>query len=647
MKQLSHSKPEGVLIVNNKGTIVLSNSSICQLLNYSEKELKGLSLIKLIPKAHFDLSEENSKDQKNLSAITQDGTELIIDISINPFYGGKELFALVFILESSAKTTQPSSTNIQSSVIFLVLDKLVNIRYVNKYCSTLLGCPEDILYGLNWYENFLPSDVKTLWRTGFDEALLKGAIDDYESTVINKQGEHYTILWTTAVIYDSAGEPVGTFNTGFDFGKKQDREDDLNHIEKITQINAQLEQRVQKQTHKLVTALANIETTNTDLHLQIQKRKEIEEKLMKIQRIYDTVVHNFPDGVIGVLNRQMKYVLIDGKELNEIDLPALGLSTKQVGNDPPTVEEEGTLNKIKKAFDGDHVSFEVAANDRFYHISAVPLHDAENQINEILCVLKNVTERNRLERGLVKALEREKELNELKSRFVTMACHEFKTPLATILSSSFLLENYTGEDYEKEKIVHTSRIKRSVNNLTMILNEFLSLEESRVSVINSTLEIPKFIRDLITEIEPAKQKGQSIIYEHTGDEQIFLDYHLLWSIITNLISNALKYSKQGDLIHVKSEIHDNILIISIIDVGIGIPSEEINNILGRFYRAKNSINFDGTGLGLYIVNKNINLLNGNIVIKSELTKGSEFIVTLPGGEASPIITSFALDQKYE
>lgn len=645
MKQHPHSSPEGVLIINDKGTIVLINPTVNHLFNYKEKELIGIQLKELIPDGLLDQTHGSESSQKEHSGIKKDGSKFQVQINVNQFQGGEELFTVVFISDViTQKTGVDSSIQDSPSVIFLILDKLVNISFINKYGCTLLGFPEETLYGLNWYENFLPSDNGLQWRTTFDQAFITGSIEDYESVVINTKGEYYTILWTTYVIYGSAGEPVGTFNTGFDFGKKLDREIDRSHIDKINRLNTQLERSVKKQTQKLITSLANVETINKDLQLQIQKRKEIEQKLIKIQRLYDTVVHNFPDGVIGVLNRDMKYVLIDGKELNEIDLPALGLIGHDESGSQTLAPEEGTLSKIKKAFIGQHVSFEAEANDQFYHISAVPLHDADNQITEILCVLKNVTEKNRLESGLLKALEKEKELGELKSRFVTMACHEFKTPLATILSSSFLLENYTGEDFEKEKKVHTNRIKRSVNNLTRILNEFLLLEESRVSVINNTIDIPKFIRELITEMEPVKQRGQSIVYQHKGDQQIFLDPHLLWSIVSNLISNALKYSKQNDQVLLDSEIHDNILTITGKDVGIGIPANELNNVLGRFYRAKNALNFDGTGLGLHIVDKNIKLLKGSISFKSELNTGTEFIVTLPSGEASSIVTSIALEQ---
>jgi PAS domain S-box-containing protein len=386
----------------------------------------------------------------------------------------------------------------------------------------------------------------------------------------------------------------------------------------------------QDQPKSAVTA----ENTNRDLHLQIQKRRTIEKKMLKLQRLYDTMVHNFPDGVIGVLDRNMRYILIDGKDLHDTDLPSLGLAGGAVSkhHDPELAQQ--TLSKIKKAFEGENVSFEVKTGKRCYHISAVPLPDEQNNINEILCVLKNITEKNRLEDELVKALEKEKELGDLKSRFVTMACHEFKTPLATILSSVFLLENYSGEDYVKEKGVHTNRIRRSVNNLTMILNEFLSLEKlegNKVKVFHSDLNLPRYINDLICEIEAIKQKGQQIEYHHTGEETIHLDPHLLWSIVTNLISNALKYSREGDKISVTSEFKENTITITVKDPGMGIPEEEHKHIFGRFNRARNAMNFEGTGLGLHIVEKNVKLFNGTINFTSQLNEGTEFRVVIPNG----------------
>ncbi len=380
-----------------------------------------------------------------------------------------------------------------------------------------------------------------------------------------------------------------------------------------------------------------IAAINRNLELQIAQRKETEKKLIKIQRLYDAVIHNFPDGVIGVLNRDMQYVLLDGKGLNAIELPGLGLGVPTSTNEDTLLTEE-TLTRIKKAFDGESISFEIGISNGYYSITAVPLMDEQNIVNEILCVFKNITIRKHLEEGLRKALDKEKELNELKSRFVTMACHEFKSPLTTILSSAFLLENYSEGQYQSEKALHINRVKRSVNNLIMVLDEFLSLEtlqNTSVRVENKVINIPVYLKELISDAGHGKQKDQVIMYHHTGSQNtVYLDSHRLWSIVSNLISNALKYSSQGDTVWLTSSLDANVLTIAVKDSGIGIPLKEQAHIFEQFYRAGNALNYNGTGLGLLIVKKNVIQLKGSIAFTSTEGKGTEFTVTLPAAEES-------------
>ena len=401
---------------------------------------------------------------------------------------------------------------------------------------------------------------------------------------------------------------------------------------------------LKEESHE-VTSGFQMENLVNELRSETEKRLEIEAKLNKIQRLHDTMAHNFPDGVIGVLNKEMRYVLVDGMELADMDLTTMSMTGKQFSQHQwPRLPLE-TLEKLNRAFNGESVNCEVAINDRIYEVTAVPLTDEKNSINEILCVLKNVTKQKRMEEGLVQALEKERELGELKSRFVTMASHEFRTPLTAILSSTFLLENYTVEDFEKEKIVHTNRIKRSVNNLTVILNEFLSLEkleENKVKVVNSDINVPEFINDLIWEMEVVRKDDQMIRYDHRSQKTILpLDHHLLGSIVTNLISNALKYSGRGATVEIFSEIKDDAVTVVVTDPGIGIPANEHRHIFGRFYRASNATNFEGTGLGLHIVQKYVHLLKGTIGFESEENKGTTFTVWLPNGrnqnEESPNI----------
>ncbi|HEX8059603.1 MAG TPA: ATP-binding protein [Cyclobacteriaceae bacterium] len=281
------------------------------------------------------------------------------------------------------------------------------------------------------------------------------------------------------------------------------------------------------------------------------------------------------------------------------------------------------------------MQLEGKAGEHYYNVKAIPMRNPNGSIDEVLCVFRDITEQKRMEEGLLAALDREKELGELKSRFVTMASHEFRTPLTAILASTFLLESYSGEDYNKEKVVHANRIKRSVNNLTNILNEFLSLEKleaNKVSVVNTDINLCEYIQDdLLSEMNLIRKAGQTIEYHHSGRTIVHIDHHLLWSILTNLISNALKYSRPGANVKVTSDLDDQRLLLRVEDKGIGIPQDEQKNIFGRFFRARNATNIEGTGLGLHITQKYVGLLGGQISFESKLDEGTIFTATIPDG----------------
>jgi signal transduction histidine kinase len=376
----------------------------------------------------------------------------------------------------------------------------------------------------------------------------------------------------------------------------------------------------------------HVRTWQSPDHQRQDRKKSAGEKVVKIQRLLRALTANFPHVEIGIMNREMQLGLLGGDDIPETETISLP-PNRPIARVYPHLDEEAQA-KLKHVFNGQRVHFEISTGSGYYEVTAIPLVEPDNQVNEALCVMQDLTEQKLMQEGLLKALEREKELGELKSRFVTMASHEFRTPLTSILASTFLLENLSEASYDKDKKIHTNRIKRSVNNLTTILNEFLSLqklEENKIKVVQTDIHVPEFIQDdLIGEMDVLKKAGQSIDYRHEGQQQMaHLDHHLVWSIITNLLSNSLKYSKPGDRITVVSETRDNSLILKVTDPGIGIPEDEHKNIFGRFYRARNATNIEGTGLGLHIVQKYVHLLNGTITFESKLDKGTSFTVTLP------------------
>ncbi|MEO9872022.1 PAS domain-containing sensor histidine kinase [Ekhidna sp.] len=243
---------------------------------------------------------------------------------------------------------------------------------------------------------------------------------------------------------------------------------------------------------------------------------------------------------------------------------------------------------------------------------------------------KSLEDLKKAEQEILKSLEKEKELGELKSRFVSMASHEFRTPLTTVLSSANLIAKYTESEQQGARDKHIERIKNSVQNLTNILNDFLSLEklESGAERVNLTqVDIQSLLEEVIEEMSQSLKNGQKIMFEGQAPS-VRTDAHILKNILINLISNASKYSNENDRIEILVDSQDA-LNIHIVDHGIGIPKDEQQNLFERFFRAGNAINIQGTGLGLNIVRKYTQLLEGQIQFKSEEGIGSTFSLSLP------------------
>lgn len=231
------------------------------------------------------------------------------------------------------------------------------------------------------------------------------------------------------------------------------------------------------------------------------------------------------------------------------------------------------------------------------------------------------------------SLKRERELSELKSRFVSMASHEFRTPLAGIMTSVSLLQKYTEPGFEEKRDKHFKRIKSLIRNLTGILNDFLSidkLEQGGVKVSPQKFEIKKFIETTVSIISETHHNEREIIQQfHFEEMSVFLDKEFLRNILTNLLTNALKYSDTQALIKVELSESAEQVILKVIDEGYGIPEADQKHLFERFFRANNVDTIQGTGLGLNIVKRYVSLMRGSISFSSQLNKGTIFTVTLP------------------
>ena len=234
------------------------------------------------------------------------------------------------------------------------------------------------------------------------------------------------------------------------------------------------------------------------------------------------------------------------------------------------------------------------------------------------------------DKELREALNKEKELGELKSRFVSVASHEFRTPLSTVLSSTYLLQKYVSTEDQPKREKHIQRIISSVNLLTDILNDFLNvgrIEEGKIQVRFSNTDVPKLITDTVNELSTIRKASQQILYTHDGGISFELDPSMFKHIIINLLSNAIKFSPENAEIKIQTTSNGQTLMLSIKDAGIGIPAEDRQHLFERFFRATNAINIQGTGLGLHIVGRYAELMNGTIICNSEEGKGTEFVLT--------------------
>ena len=231
------------------------------------------------------------------------------------------------------------------------------------------------------------------------------------------------------------------------------------------------------------------------------------------------------------------------------------------------------------------------------------------------------------------SLEKEKELNKLKNRFLSMASHEFRTPLSTVQLSASLIEKYAIPFGSEPIAKHIGKIKNSVMSLTAILNDFLyveKLETGKVKASYTCFDLVKFAEEISEEMQLLAKPSQNIVCRHVGIQtMIYLDANLLKNCAINLIGNAIKYSGDNCCIDFTTEINDLSCILSVHDDGIGIPLEEQKHLFQAFFRAHNTGSIPGTGLGLNIVDRYVTLMRGTAEFNSNEKEGTLFTLTFP------------------
>jgi len=416
--------------------------------------------------------------------------------------------------------------------------------------------------------------------------------------------------------------------------------------EEIIKLNSELEQRVREKTHSL-------ENVITELQRQVRITEQAKEELAMASHFQKAILDNAgaiiiatdKDGIIRHFNSLAEESLgYKPEELIGRKTPALFHDEEETRKRAAEFSKELGVEikpgfevfvaKAKRNLHNEHEWIHIRKNGSKFPVklNVTAIRDGDYAITGYLGVSMDISDEKKVEAELLKNLQKEIELNKLKSNFVSIASHEFRTPLSGILSSATLLAKYTTAEEQPVREKYISQIKLSVKNLISILTEFLSLskfEEGKVEANYETFDLKEFTDKLCREMKAVAKPGQAISYKHEGKPKVKLDPLFVRHILSNLTSNAIKYSPENSRIHISTKVKNGDILVSVKDNGIGIAKEDQKHLFERFFRASNAGGTQGTGLGLYIAKRYAEKMDGAIKMKSELGKGTEFIVQFP------------------
>ncbi|MBW4576385.1 MAG: PAS domain S-box protein [Aphanothece sp. CMT-3BRIN-NPC111] len=403
----------------------------------------------------------------------------------------------------------------------------------------------------------------------------------------------------------------------------------------LQKINEELEIRVNSRTIQL----RNI---NHELRREIVERVRADSALRESEERFRQLVEQAADGFL-LHDLQGRFIAVNQRACDSLNYSREELLSLTVTDIEENFDFEKatelwkqmipgipiTLNGVYKRKDG--TTFPVEASVGVFELDGSRL---------ILALVRDITERQRAETEIRNAFEKEKQLNELKSRFITIASHEFRTPLTTILAAAESLEHYSHRWNEEKKVSYLHRIQDGVKRMTELLNDVLIVAKAdagKVEFEPKVINLIQFCQELTEEMQLADGNQHQIIFVNDGNfpdktlakKFAYMDEKLLRQIFTNLLSNAMKYSPCGSTIYFELSYQDENAVFQVQDQGIGIPPEDTELLFDAFHRAKNVGTISGTGLGLAIVKNAVDIHGGSITASSDVGVGTTFIVMLP------------------
>lgn len=613
LRILSDAVSEGILVVDEHQSIVSTNAAANAMFGYEANELVGKTLNTLIPREyhkkhveHFRVfyghSEKRSMGHgRNLYGLTKNNLRFPVEVGLNPFKLYDKTLVMALVVDVTERRAIEENLNLKSEALqsagngILICDALKKdnpILYFNPAFQSLTGFSSDEILGHNC--RFLQGDDRD--QEGL--TTIRNAIKNGTScqVILRNYKKDGTLFWNELYI-----NPIKD-NTG------------------------------------LITHFIGIQN-------DITERKKAEEERNYLTKIFDDSLNEifvFDSDTLRFLNanygaqKNLGYNLETLKNMTPVDIKP-GFSEKKfralLQSLMNNKEDKMEFETVHERKDGTtypvHITLESSIlGDRAVFISIVL--DITEQKNYTKKLEETVELRTK---QLETALEKEKELNELKTKFLSLVSHEFKTPLSGILTSSILLGKYTLEEQQGNRDKHIKIIKDKVNYLNTILNDFLSIEKLETGKVNykfTTFRLSKVLNEVVYNANMLLKEGQQVKYpENIDDISLTQDEKTIELALSNLVHNAIKYSSEYTDVTIKIIHNDEDTIFEISDTGIGIPEKDQKNIFNRYFRSENVLTTQGTGIGLNIVKSHIENLGGSISFKSKENVGSTFILTIP------------------
>ncbi len=613
-RSLFASAPIATIITNQIGQITLINEQAGHVFGYSTDELIGQPVEMLIPASARNAHPDHRADYiaeprvrrmsalKELNALRKDGTEFPAEIELSYVNTRDGLLVMSFVMDITERKKAEQAlresemrfgllvNGVRDYAIYLI-DARGNIVTWNQGAERIKGYTAQEIIGDNIARFYTPEDV----ARGEPERTLKFAETEGHFTTegqrVRKDGSVFWAEVAVTALKDSTGRLFGYAKVTHDLTERRKAQETL---------------RLSEERYRLLA-----------------------------ENITDIISRVSPDGVYIDVSSSSKHVLgytseeMIGKHGADFIHPDDRVALLQKRENASRERNETPLTCRFRHRDGHYLWLEVA---RKYILSP-----ETNTIKEYVTSSRDITIRKRAEEALKNALEKEKELGELKSRFVSMASHEFRTPLATILATAETLSAYRSKLSENQIKEKLDKIGDQVTYLKSIIEDTLQvarLQDPKAKYEPVSLDLDAVCRSAIDEFESRPEVTQRFVYTCDAElRQVWLDRKLIRQMMSNLLSNAVKYSAANSTITVTLEYSEEALTLNVQDEGIGIPEADLKHLFEPFHRAINVGTIPGTGLGLVIAKESVELHGGLMTVESKVGVGTTFTIIIPFGVA--------------